>query len=252
VSHLIPRSTVFSIKRGMQGTPVWSVQRVLNKLGYPTSEDGDFGPQTEGNVKKLQSRLNVTADGVVGPVTQRKLADHLCARQERANDLPDNLLLSQIMYESSGLLGAVNWSAPGGVDCCITQRRVYDEQYDDTAAIHRAFDAVYQIDLSGDRVQELHGIFLPRAGVRGNHELAFRLAILNHNYPYAADQISRKGISGLSSYWTTSQSWVKQYDLKFPDGHPIDTPLEWCQRYALGNRSHSEPGQAVKLVRSWS
>jgi hypothetical protein len=246
----IPTSSVYVIKQGSTGIPAWSVQRVLNKLGYPTGEDASFGPQTEGNVKKLQTRIGVTADGIVGPTTQRKLAELLCARQEKNNDLPDKLLLSKITYESAGLLAAVNWSVAGGVDCGVTQRRVYTTDYDDEGVIKRAFDAVYQIDLSGDRVRELFDIFRQRPAVT-SRELALRLAILNHNYPYAADQISRKGISGLSSYWRTPQDWVKVHGLRFPDGVAIVTPLQWSERYALGNSEHREPGQSVRYVSNW-
>lgn len=248
----IPRRTQYVIKEGMTGTPVWAVQRVLNKLGYPTSEDSAFGPQTKKNVKRLQSRLHVADDGVVGPATQGALGRFLCARQESVSGLPQNLLWSKISYESGGLLAAVNWSVPGGVDCGMTQRRVYDGQYDDQAAVKRAFDAVYQVDLSGDRVAELYGIFFSRPGTKCSRELAYRLAVLNHNYPSLADAISRYGVSGLSSYYTSRQSWVTTHGLRFPDGTPIETPLQWGQRYSLGNEGHLEPGQAVKLVESWA
>lgn len=248
----IPKSTLYTLAEGVTGIPAFAVQRVCNKLGYPTTEDLDFGPKTKASVQKLQQRLSVTADGILGPQTQGKLAGYLCARQEAANDLPNSLLYSKISYESGGYLAAVNWSVAGGVDCGMTQRRVYDEQYGDDAVVKRAFDAVYQVDLSGDRVSELFGIFLARPGVKGNRELAYRVAVLNHNYPSLADAISRYGISGLSTYYKSPQSWVKSHGLRFPDGDAIETPLEWGQRYSLGNSSHNEPGQAVRLVRNWA
>lgn len=246
----IPKSTLYMLKEGASGIPAFTVQRLANKLGIPTAEDLSWGPKTTESAKKVQTRLAVTADGVFGPATQRALTEYLCDRESQS--LPAKLLISKITYESMGYLTAVNWSVAGGVDCGITQRRVYEEQYLDDAAVKRAFDAVYQVGLSADRVLELYGIFLPRAGVKGNKELAWRLAVLNHNYPSAADTISRNGINGLSSYWRTTQNWVTVHGLKFPDGAPIRTPLEWSQRYALGNQNHNEPGQAVRLVRSWS
>lgn len=252
MSHFpIPKATVYTVKEGDRGIVAWAVQRVCNKLGVPTSEDGVYGPQTKASVEKIQTRLNVTPDGAVGPQTQQALALYLCERQERLSGLPAKLLRSKVMYESGGFLGAVNWSVAGGVDCGITQRRVYDESYSDDAAIKRAFDAAYQLDLSGDRVSELTDIFIARPGVKGNRELAFRLAVLNHNYPSLADSISRVGISGLSTYYRSPQTWVTGFGLKFPDGTPIRTPLEWGQRYSLGNATHKEPGQACKLVTDW-
>lgn len=246
----IPRSTDYTLRRGDQSVAVWALQRVMNKLGIPTSEDGDFGKQTEANAKALQIKLRVASDGVVGGGTQQALAHYLCDRQERADDLPENLLLSSILYESGGYLGAVNWSVAGGVDCGMTQRRVYDSSKTD-ATIKRAFDASYQVGLSGSSARELHDIFLARPGVF-THEGAYRVATLNHNYPSLADRISRVGIKSLSAYYTSPQTWVVVNDLHFPDGAPIRTPLEWGQRYALGNKEHNEPGQAVKLVTSWS
>jgi hypothetical protein len=247
----IPRQTAYTIKEHDRGIPVFAVQRACNKAGISTAEDMIFGPATLKSVKALQAKMKTQADGVVGPATQHAIGKYLCTKEERnLPSLPKGLLWSQVSYESGGYLAAVNWSTPGGVDCGITQRRIYDEQYQDDAAIKRAFDAYYQIGLLADRLVELAGIFLPRPGVKGDHERAYRLAALNHNYPSAADQISRVGINGLSAYWTRSASWVTANNLKFPDGASIRTPLEWAQHYALGSAQHNDPGQAVKGV-SW-
>jgi Putative peptidoglycan binding domain len=248
----IPTSTIYTLKKGMTGTAVFALQRVLNRRGITVVEDGVFGLGTEAGTKKLQASLNVDVDGVAGPATQQALARLLCSRQRVASAVPDKLLDSQVGWESGGLLAAVNWGTPGGVDCGLVQRRVYSAQYDDEAAVKRAFDAVYQLDLLGDSLRELHDIFLARPGANGSSELAWRLAVLNHNYPYAADQISRKGVNGLSSYWFTPQDWVVDAGVHFPDGAAVQTPFQWCQRYSLGSKAHNEPGQGVKLVTSWS
>jgi hypothetical protein len=45
-------------------------QEYINQVGAgPISVDGAFGPQTAAATKQVQSRLSVTADGVVGPKT---------------------------------------------------------------------------------------------------------------------------------------------------------------------------------------
>lgn len=248
----IPRATVYTIQRGEQSAAAFAIQRVCNKFGYACTEDGDFGLMTASKVKLVQARLHVEADGVFGTASQRALALFIATREETASNTPPNLILSQINYESGGMLAAVNWGTPGGVDCGITQRRVYDYQIVDDVAVKRAFDPFYQATLLSDSLRSLHDSYMARAGVKRNNELAWRLAVLNHNYPAAADIISVSGIGGLSSYWTHQQSWVSNWGLKFPDGHLIQTPLEWCQRYSLGNSQHNEPGQAVKLVRDWA
>ena len=248
----IPRSLDATLREGDRGIVVWSVQRTCNRHAIPCAEDMVWGPQTTDAAKLLQVKLGVTPDGIFGPASQSALARRLCSKEETEHELPQQLLFSKVSYESGGYLGAVNWSVAGGVDCGITQRRVYDEQYDDDAAVKRAFDPVYQLNLSGASVSELYGIFLARPGIRGNRQMAYRVAVLNHNYPSLADRISWNGIAGLTSYYTTPQTWVTSFGLRFPDGAAIRTPLEWGQRYALGNSAHREPGQAVKLVQDWS
>lgn len=248
----IPQSTLYVVKQGASGIPAFAVQRICNKLGFPVAEDFAWGPKTTVAVKRVQRLLSVGDDGILGPTTQGRLAKYLCARQEDASNLPRALLQSKITYESGGYITAVNWSVAGGVDCGMTQRRVFDEDYGNDSVVKRAFDAVYQVDLSGDRARELFDIFRSRAGIKGNIELAWRVSILNHNYPSLADAISRYGINGLSTYYRSPQTWVSSFGLKFPDGALIRTPLEWGQRYALGSIAHDEPGQAVRLVREWT
>jgi len=62
----------------MQGEDISWVQRQLIKtgLGYmlaPYYDDGIFGPLTKGAVISFQRSVNITADGIVGPITTGKL-----------------------------------------------------------------------------------------------------------------------------------------------------------------------------------
>lgn len=255
----IPRSTQTLIRLGDRGIVVWSFQRTCQRLSIPIdSPDGEFANGTLAAAKILQTKLGFSGkdvDGIVGPKTQRALAEYLCTREERITILPEHLLLSQVLYESSGYLGAVGYAAPGGVDCGLTQRRVYASDYDDESVIMRAFDPVYQLDITANRIKQQKSLYLSRGVIR-KVETAYRCAVLDHNYPALADAVSRYGFKHLPSYWVTPQPWTLQkdpdtgetYRLKFPDGYEIKTPLEWGRRYALGAPEHDEPGQAVKLV----
>lgn len=56
------------LKKGSKGA---SVKKVQVKVGTPA--DGDFGPKTESKVKAWQKAHGVGADGMVGPVTWKKM-----------------------------------------------------------------------------------------------------------------------------------------------------------------------------------
>lgn len=63
-----------SIKAGQTGSKASAVQLLLRDKGYNISVDGKFGAQTKAAVKAFQSKSGLTADGVVGPKTIKKLA----------------------------------------------------------------------------------------------------------------------------------------------------------------------------------
>jgi rare lipoprotein A (peptidoglycan hydrolase) len=65
-----------SLKKGSRGGDVVTLQRVLTMKGYSLgSADGIFGRLTKRAVKSFQKRRRLAADGIVGPVTTRALAD---------------------------------------------------------------------------------------------------------------------------------------------------------------------------------
>jgi len=258
----VPRETHAVLRRGDVSVVVWALQRQCQRLiGEPATADGDFGRLTEAAVVRLQQRLNVLDDGICGFVTQRSLAAHFGLLAE---GVPRRLMLSLMDYEASCLLGAVNWHSAGGVDCGVTQRRVLTAQLGDSLIVQRAFDAAYQIKLAAGTVRERFELYADRPGTKTSEETAWRAAVLYHNYPALAEKISLGGVVGLSAYYTSPQLWtqiVPVYKngelvgmtwLKFPDGTFVKTPLQWGQRYSLGAPAHNEPGQAVKLVTSWT
>jgi hypothetical protein len=58
-----------TLKRGAKGTDVKRLQGLLTANGYGTSLDGDFGPNTERQVKAFQSKHAKPSDGLAGPKT---------------------------------------------------------------------------------------------------------------------------------------------------------------------------------------
>jgi hypothetical protein len=60
-----------SLKYGSRGQPVTNLQFMLNELGTGASlkPDGTFGHATDQEVRKLQKRLRLEDDGIVGNAT---------------------------------------------------------------------------------------------------------------------------------------------------------------------------------------
>lgn len=238
-----PRTTPYEIKRRQRGIKVWAVQRALNSIDFgPLAEDGIFGRKTEDSVLAYQIAKVLYPDGVFGPKSSASVAAEITGLvTKEVRRLPSGLLRSIVQGESGSLIAAVNWSVPGGVDCGYTQRRVFAKDYENGKVVKRAFDSRYQIKLLATGLKSRHDSYYGRPGAT-SHEAAWRLAVLHHNYPAAAERIVDVGIGGLSSYYTTEQTWVTAIGVKFPDGTPVRTPLEWCQHYSLGNAAHGEPG----------
>lgn len=82
-----------SLRNGMFGTNVLQLQKDLNKLGFVLSEDSDFGPKTEIQVKSFQNKTGLTPDGIAGSKTISKLKELIT---------PKKLLDILITIESGG------------------------------------------------------------------------------------------------------------------------------------------------------
>lgn len=66
--------TNINLKKGSTGTKVNNLQTALKELGFYTGKiDGDFGSLTETSVKSFQKKFNLLIDGIVGPVTCKKI-----------------------------------------------------------------------------------------------------------------------------------------------------------------------------------
>lgn len=69
-----PAVSYAMVKRGSRGNAVRVLQNALKVLGYAIGTvDGAFGPKTEAALQAFQRDANITADGVVGPVTWAEL-----------------------------------------------------------------------------------------------------------------------------------------------------------------------------------
>ena len=63
-----------NLKKGSSGTNVHELQIALKDLGFYTAKiDSSFGTYTDTAVKQFQKKYNLKVDGIVGPVTCKKI-----------------------------------------------------------------------------------------------------------------------------------------------------------------------------------
>jgi hypothetical protein len=234
-----PTTTKYSFRRGDIHVGVWALQRLLNRIyGLHLAEDGVFGAGTEEAIKRYQSDTAATVDGIVGPQTQARIVRSCVVRASHGGDFPKGLIEGIIDSESGRLIAAVNASVPGGVDCGLTQRRVYSPY--SSVKVAEAFDPLANVDDSAGTLWNRYTVFSDRVG---KGEYAWRLAALAHNWPSAADQLSR----GQALSTTRLAAWAPA-SAKFTDGAPVRTWAEWAQFYAMGSRAHNHKGLVTGLA----
>jgi hypothetical protein len=250
---LIPSETVYSSENGDAGVVVYAIQKALNATALKPENkivvDSAYGDSTEEAVRRFQVKKGIDDDGKFGPETSATMAAAL-EPKVRSSVIPPGLLRGLIEGESGNLIGAVNWSVAGGVDCSYCQRRVYDEHYNDLEVVRRAFDPLYQMSLFANRLRDRHDAYYGWTHVK-THEWAWRLATLYHNWPYAASKIASVGYGGLSSYWFTPAAWVVNIGASMDNGTPVQTPLGWAKFYSLGAPEYDHKGKMVKYVQQW-
>lgn len=245
---LVPASSVYSVEEEDEGVVVFAVQKALNASALKPENritvDSVFGAETTEAVLRFQTKKGLFEDGIFGPACSEAMALALFPKVKTV--VPDGLLRGLVEGESGNLIGAVNWSVAGGVDCSYCQRRVLDADLGDPEVVRRAFDPLYQMQLFATRLRERFDAYLPMVS---NRERAWRIATLVHNYPYAAQQYALGRWP--SAYALAPQSWVIDIGARFPDGAQVQTPDDWCRHYSLGAPAHDDPGTMTKYVTAW-
>ncbi len=103
VCFLTPANTAETLSKvGSRGEEVKAIQQELKDRGlYQGSVDGIFGSATEEAVKKFQRQQGLSADGIAGPQTLKKLGITIGSIPQ-ANEANVNLLARIISAEARG------------------------------------------------------------------------------------------------------------------------------------------------------
>lgn len=103
LSFLYPSPAAEALsKNGSTGSEVKAIQETLKDRGlYSGSIDGIYGAGTQAAVKKFQKQQGLTADGIAGPLTLKRLGVSVGAIPE-ANEANVNLLARIISAEARG------------------------------------------------------------------------------------------------------------------------------------------------------
>lgn len=90
-----------ALKRGSSGSTVEKLQQRLKNWGYYSGDiDGIYGSHTESAVKKFQKNNGLTADGIVGPATAKKIGITLGSSSSSGSsgNSKDVDLLARLIY----------------------------------------------------------------------------------------------------------------------------------------------------------
>jgi peptidoglycan hydrolase-like protein with peptidoglycan-binding domain len=74
VTHTTHHAAGQTLREGMRGAAVRTLQRRLTAAGFRTAVDGDFGPSTRGSVIRFQRANRLRATGIATPAELRELA----------------------------------------------------------------------------------------------------------------------------------------------------------------------------------
>jgi hypothetical protein len=224
-----------AFKKGMQGWEVAALQIALNShSSRDVAVDGVFGPLLEALVVQEQKNHHLIVDGVLGVATQRAILTVEAHAAEKAHSLPVGLLVGLTEGESGYVIPAASSKYPNGTrDVGPLQRNV---PVTDQLAIKSAYDLDHTYNSTAQELSTKTLSFVGMPGAKTTRR-AIELAVLNHNWPAAAQQLARD-TAGSWTYSVTESGVKKRY--RFDEPAPwikaigakgIETGEQWCDFY---------------------
>ena len=127
----------------MRGEDVFALQTAMHALGAdPGIADGILGPKTAAAIKRTQTTLMVTVDGLAGGQTQTALVRYLSDRARTKYSLPTGLVFGQLNHESGCRVGNYSPQRPDGhYDAGVAQRNTKHTEPRDGFTVPESIDA---------------------------------------------------------------------------------------------------------------
>lgn len=216
-----PSATVWgdgrAFRRPDSSWAVIALQANLNDVSDELALDGVFGRQTEGVVKRFQAHRGLVADGIAGPATQERLCMGLMQPAATAHNLISGLLRGLVENESGFLVAAYTpHPSDSGFDLGAFQD-AYTEPGSQDAYLH-SLRVAAMAEQTGGELRSRYDLYTGR-GIPPRR--AWELSALCHNWPWAADRLSRGlPLSDEPAQWVIDAS-----------GGRLSTPHEWADAY---------------------
>lgn len=207
----------YVLKEGMSGWDIQTIQIAFNSTPgkYNLILDGSFGPKTDFAARAIQHNLGITVDGIVGPQTQSSL----CARECESvkNLVPAGLIKGICFGESGGIVPTTSAKySNGSRDYGPLQHNMIDPSQNE---LENAYSPILQAYRVAREINSAYTDFLTQTGT-GSKEDSWRLAVLNYNWPAAAQKIA----AGEGEIWVYN-SEGKQYKM--------NSPAPWIEKFGI-------------------
>jgi hypothetical protein len=216
----------YAFSKGMTGADVWALQINLAAIAPGIDMDGNFGPITEAAVRNFQGKHGLTVDGVAGIVTQRSMCLTLSQPATDKYRLPDGLLKGLMENESGYAVAAFSaHPSDAGFDLGPYQKSFSSPRGSQTEYAH-AYSAKAMADDTGRNSRQQKDNYR-RAPKVTTDKYAWQLGVLSHNWPLAAENLSRYG----SIFRDPSQDNVTQEWIVKASGGTLHTARQWVDHY---------------------